>query len=560
MDISKLDLNYIELFALAYSVAEQVFDIEPIQASPRKQKKIRKWVNKTYIEGDDLPKKVLNFIDSSRSDSEFFEFMVACSEHITQHGTWKRQLFEKVAIDFPEDVKRAFIHLFETMEYCETIEKQENKIIFTLDESDAYKRKLILHTSEESFVDDFDILGFSDAQIIKEENGYKLICVAENFEKETSVPIRIFFEQATTEIEIYRADRRDFNDNPWESLAFMAFDILEKNDLGTEYFNQKERDLIPLLKELRALSVWAPLYDEEIHNFKILKQYITKHNLLHLIPLVDKIAARNKNRPKSPLLLLRLTSKLNEAICESLWRELYELVVDTQEEYADIILSYNQEELNKIRFQIEETFHSLGYEGKYPNFNKKGAIKGIRLEESYNQTYFVGAEKNVQHIVQCREFFNCDTLNVQFICGTALLKKCETIDDVYSCCFNKNGRRLFKKFCWDTENTDNLNQFITIASKKAECTKLSKKEKELLGNGTVTWQYFISMFIFAGSLFAILMTAAIFLILCLVTAIIVGFGSILDMIKQMPWWLFFAIGFVGFGGAMAIVDTKAKMK
>jgi hypothetical protein len=39
-----------------------------------------------------------------------------------------------------------------------------------------------------------------------------------------------------------------------------------------------------------------------------------------------------------------------------------------------------------------------------------------------------------------------------------------------------------------------------------------------------------------------------------------GFSGILDMIKQMPWWLFFAISFVGFGGAMAIVDTKAKTK
>ena len=560
MDISKLDINHIELFGLAYSVAREVFDVEPIKATEKIQRKIRKWVNKTYVDGDDLPKKVLAFIDDSKTDSEFIEFLAECSKHIEEHGTWKKQLFEKVAIDFSEDVNKAFIHLFETMQYCETVKKQEDKIILTLDETDSYKRKLILHTSEENFIDNFDLIGFNDAQIVKEENGYKLICVAENFEAETSVPIGIFFDQATTEIDVYRADRRDFNDNPWESLAFMASDILEKDYLGAKLFNQKEKDLMPLLKELRALSVWAPLYDEETPDFEILKQYLQKHDAIHLVPLIDKAGKREKGKLVNPLLFSRLTSKLNETSCESLWRELYELVVETQEGYTDKILSYNQTKLNEIRLQIEKKFHNLGYEGRYPTFSKKGAIKGIRLEESYNQSYFVGAEKNVEHIIECREFFNCDVLNIQFICGTALLKKGESITDIYSCCFNKKGRRLFKKICWDSEDTDVLEQFITIAAKKAECTKLNKKEKELLGNGTVSWQYFVSMFIFAGGLFAVLMTAAIFLILSLVDAIFLGVSDIPNMIKEMPWWLFFAISFVGFGGAMAIVDTKAKTK
>ncbi len=560
MDISKLGINHIELFGLAYSVAREVFDVEPIKATERIQRKIRKWVNKTYVEGNDLPKKVLNFIDKTKCDSEFIGFLAECSKHIEEHGTWKKQLFEKVAIDFSEDVRKAFIHLFETMQYCETVEKQEDKVIFTLDETDSYKRKLILHTCKETRIENYDLFGFGDAQILKEPNSYKLICVAENFEKETSIPISIFFEQATVEIDIYRADRRDFNDTPWESLAFMASDILDKNYLGAKFFNQKEKDLMPLLKELRALSIWAPLYDEETPDFKILKQYLQKYNAIHLVTLIDKAGKREKGKLVNPLLFSRLTSKLNETSFESLWRELYELVVETQEGYTDKILSYNQTKLNKIRLQIEKKFHNLGYEGRYPTFSKKGAIKGIRLEESYNQSYFVGAEKNVEHIIECREFFNCDVLNIQFICGTALLKKGESITDIYSCCFNKKGRRLYKKFCWDAEDTDVLEQFITIATKKAECTKLNKKEKELLGNGTVSWQYFVSMFIFAGGLFAVLMTTATFLILCLVTAILDGFSGILDMIKQMPCWLFFAISFVGFGGAMAIIDAKAKMK
>lgn len=560
MDVTKLDLNYIELFALAYSIAEQVFGIEPIQAPLKKQKKIRKWINRTYIDHDDLPEKVLSFIDNSKSDTEFIEFMAECAKYINERGTWKEQLLQKATTNFPEDVKTAFAHLFGTMGYCDTIRQQEDRIILTIDETDAYKRSLILHTSTENHIDKFDLLNFSEAQILNEGHGYKLICIAENFENETSMPIGIFFDYATTEIEVFRADRKEFDDNPWETLSFLASNILEKSDLGGEYLNQKEQGLIALLKEVRALSVWASLYNDEIPDFAILKQYIQRHNLIHLLPLIDKVTALPKEKMSRAIALARLTAKLNEAVCEPLWRELYELLIDTQEGYADKTGACNKKKLNEIRLRIEEKFHNLGYEGEYPTFRKKSAIKGIRLEESYNQTYFVGAEKNVEHIVQCVEFMNCDSLNIQFICGTAFLKKDETITDIYSCCFNKKGRRLFKKINCAADDTELLDQFATIAAKRAECAKLSKKEKELLGKDSFSWNYFISMFVFTGGLFAVFMTAAAFLILCLVDAILFGFSDIPNMISQMPWWFFFLIGFVGFGGAMAIVDAKAKAK
>ena len=107
MDISKLDINHIELFGLAYSVARDVFDVEPIRATEKNQRRIRKWVNKTYLDDNDLPKKILAFIDDSKTDSEFIEFLAECSKHIEEHGSWKKQLFEKVAIDFSEDVRKA---------------------------------------------------------------------------------------------------------------------------------------------------------------------------------------------------------------------------------------------------------------------------------------------------------------------------------------------------------------------------------------------------------------------------------------------------------------------
>ncbi len=561
MDITKLDIYDIELFDLANTVAEQVFGIEPIKASPKKQKKIRKWVNKTYIDLEELPKKVLCFVDKSKSDFEFIEFMAECSKYIKEKGTLKRQRFDKVSEDFSEDVKKAFLDLFETIEDCENIEKQKNKIIFTLDESDSHTRKLVLYTSAENALSKFDMLQFRDAQIFKEESGYKLICEAANFEEETIFPIGIFFDNATVEVNIYRADNTEFGLTPWNTLVSIATEILSKKELGDKYFNEQEKELMPLIKEISGLSLFSRLLDDEPQSFEILKQYINKHNVCHLIPLLDKVKEHFTKITSRQMLLARLDNKLNDKKCEPLWRELYGLIAETQKGYPDKILSYNQKKLNKIRLQIEQSFHNLGYEGKYPTFNKKGALKGIRLEESYTQTYFVGLEKNVEYIIHCTESINNGELGIQFLCGTALLKKNEAVTDIYSCCFNAKGRRLYKTVYFSPDSEANLlDRYAKIAAKKAECIKLNKYERELFGNDFIPWANFLTVLFFAGGLFAALMTVAMILFVCVMTIIEEGFSAVPETIGMMPWWLCFLFCFFGFGIPMAIVETKAKRK
>lgn len=559
MDVSILNLKDIELFHLAYTVSKDVFLSSPLEASPGTQKRIRKWVNQVYIADNSLPQTVKDFIDDSKSDGEFIAFMAACADYMEVHIAEKKQLFEEVTAGFTADVKNAFLHLFATKVYADDFELGENKLTFSLDSCGSYSRKLILHTSQDDMLKKVYLFDFSDAQILKDADGYQLICATDKADEGDSVPTSIHFDGATTEINLYRADRRSFCDAPWETLTCIASEILDKEILGSEYFNEKEQALIPLLQELRALSLWAPI-TEETPSFEILKQYIRKHNLPHLIPLLEKYAIKKKGHSVRPLLFSKLSNKFNAAACEALWRELYALVAETQEGYIDATHSYSRRKFGKIKKQIEEAFHALGYEGSYPTFRKQGAIKGIRLEESYGQSYFVGPEKNVEYIVLCREHWHFETFRIQFLCGTALLKKDESITDIYSCCFNKKGRRLFKNFYWEDGDISTLAQFAAIAAKKAECTKLAKEDKKLLGSDGVSWQYFLFEFLFAGGLFGIMMTTATFLILCLVTILTVGFGSLLEMIKTMPWLLFFAISFFGFGIPMAIVDAKAKTK
>ena len=556
MDISNLDLKYIRLFATANKGASYIFGIAPNQASPGKQKKIRKWLNTSYICDDHLPQAVAAFIEQA-SDREVMAFLSACDDYMQEKDASDRQLLTQVIGEFSQDVQEAFTKLFYEVEFFESVQVRGDKIILTLEDCSAYKRALILHAPQESPVGDFHWFDFSDVQLLKEGNGYKLVCAAENSEEETSVPVTIFFDRATTEIDVYRADRRDFGNTPWESLAFMALVILEKDSLGAEYFNQKERDLLPLLKELRALCNMIGYYDEEAYKFENLKHYIRKHGLLHLLPLVDTVTKKSTGKTAGAVHMTRLVSQLNHSACEGLWRELYRLVADSQEGYADKLLAYK---LSGIKVQIEEAFHRLGYEGAYPNFCKTGALKGTRLEESYNLTYWIGMEKNARYMIHCQELLFGDTMHIQFLCGTAFLKKDETITDIYSCCFNAKGRRLFKTLFWFDESPDTLDRFVTMAAKRAECTKLTKEEKSLLGQIRPDWNYFVTMFLFTGGLFAVMMTVAAFLLCCLVTAILLGFNEIWGMIEYMPWCFIFLFSFVSFGGAMAILDITAKSK
>ena len=118
MDVSKLDYNFIEIFAWHYSSICDVYkniDEKP----PRELKKIRKWVEKTYLNGTDYPEKVMKYVSKNVSDTEFFEFFKACKTHVDNEGIKQKQLFEKNAVGLSEEVKFAFLKLFDDYNgYC----------------------------------------------------------------------------------------------------------------------------------------------------------------------------------------------------------------------------------------------------------------------------------------------------------------------------------------------------------------------------------------------------------------------------------------------------------
>ena len=148
------------------------------------------------------------------------------------------------------------------------------------------------------------------------------------------------------------------------------------------------------------------------------------------------------------------------------------------------------------------------------------------------------------------------------------MKKDEQETDIYDCLFNAKGRRLFHTVHHyiplqpeEDVEPDNLETSVTIAVKKAECIKLTKAEqKEYYGKLVPGWGMFWWVFLIGGGMFGIAMTL-IMMLLCIITTAAFGlFADIPEMLKTMPWGLLLAIGWIGFGGAMGIVEVLAHRK
>lgn len=554
----ELDINYIDLFSWAYNFAMDVFKVEPTQASARKQRAIRKWVYKRYVDRDDLPEKVLKYLDSLESDCEFMEFLKDCADYIEEHGTWKQQLYENVAGEFPESVNKAFKYLFFEIGYCENIEIREDELVLYVEELDSYRQVLTLHQTGENKVENYDCLEFNEAQILKDKTGYKLICIAYDYVQELSVPMSMHFEYATCEVELFRADDEG-RGNPWEKLEFISSMILSKLNLREEYLNQAEIALLPLLKELSALSIFLFNRKEERYAFPVLKQYLRKHHLEKIISMLDKYELQCSKKKNPTFLLSQINAKLCEAKCEPLWRELYSLIKESQESYSNRPVTCD-EQLVTIRKRIEQNLHEQGYTGEYPIFRKKGNMKKIHLERSYGQTYFVGLEKNVEYIIQCYESGFGDITSIGFMCGTALLKKNEKVEDIYSCCFNANGRRLVKTIFWDADDMESLDSITMCAVERAECTPLNKEERKVIGVVGTSMAEFIGIVLVCGGLFTVLMMSAMFIIFCVLDGILFGISDVPNLLKEMPWGILSAFCFFGFGITLAVCERLAGTK
>ena len=98
MDISKLDPNWLETVSDWYTLTHEHFGVDPSEAKGIKQKRIRKWMQKRFI-NKSAPPEVRQYTGREVGDAEFYDFFKACSDQVSQNAARKKQRFEEAATD-----------------------------------------------------------------------------------------------------------------------------------------------------------------------------------------------------------------------------------------------------------------------------------------------------------------------------------------------------------------------------------------------------------------------------------------------------------------------------
>ncbi len=571
IDISKISGEYISKFAGAYLHATFVFGAEPIEASEAKQRKIRKWISNQYIElVHELPEEA-NIFSIENSDKDVLLFLKKCVDLGKLIAKEKEKKFE---LDFAvvDNAAKSALKKLLQLEFWPEMKAVDGDIKIITDDTHAFRRILTLKntdavpTGKEGYY--CQNLGMV---LKKEQSRFCFYGELEDPVEELAIPFALTFESAEAEVEIYNScNNMTFWENPWDFLRTISFAIGMKADLPGDYCNAKEKELLPLIKEIVALEYWMELPEKELFSFGELKKLAHQYGYNKAEIILGKLETIKPGDNAFYKTVKNLIAILCQKQCEPLWREIYNKIAESQVEYPNKVdLLCDKNLLASVRNDIQALMESKGYIGTYPDFVKDGVLNGIHLEHSYNMTYFVGMEKRARYHVHCYESFEeNDYLTIQFLCGAAFLKKDEQETDIYDCLFNAKGRRLFHTVHHyiplqpeEDAEPDNLETSVTIAVKKAECIKLTKSEqKEYYGKLIPGWGMFLWVFLIGGGMFGIAMTL-IAMLLCIITTVAFGlFADTLEMLKTMPWGLLLAIGWIGFGGTMGIVEVLAHRK
>ncbi len=571
MDISKLDYNFIEIFAYHYSAICDVYKNIDVK-SPRELKKIRKWVEKTYLNGADYPEKAMKYVSKDVSDTDFFEFFKACKTHVENEGTKQKQLFEKNAVGLSEEVKLAFLKIFEDYDgYCYNsfnIRGDDAYINYTNSSACCgrlvFKNATGVPTESNHYV---CINGINS--LLKDDDGYRLVGLLENWQDDTEIPFVVHFTDAQVETEVYRADYAFGYDEPWAYLVETGDEILCKgSDVYDFQYNDKEIELLPLLEEIKTFHLLYCQNDESVSKFPIFKSLLKAYGYAELLKKVEMLEENFQDDDKRMKAVKQLLELLNKQKYKPLWREIYNRIVESQAEYPLKSECVGAETLSMVRKKIQTTMKAYGYTGQYPDFVKQGEMKKIHLAESYGRSYFVGKEKNVQYLIKCLEIGYDDSYEINFICGTAILKNGESTEDIFDYLFDANGKRLSKKVVCHFEHlnqnkneiTAKLEQAVRVAVKRAELQKLTKEDRRIYGTSrsfSYAWLMFAS-WLFLGLFFGTFMTLGMMLIGGILTAILLGPQEIPSMIMEIPWWKLWVAGFAGFGIWMGALELHDK--
>ena len=397
-----------------------------------------------------------------------------------------------------------------------------------------------------------------EGELKKDGDTFELILCANHYDTGNEYEFTLRFKEARTTLHIEKRDYLNFiSFGPWEQLSATAAGIIYRHDIfGDMLLNEKEKELLPLLKEIARIRY---NYDE----FPLLKGLFAEYGYQDLIRLLEKVENKNLSIKKRCSASNKLNEALDDCKHEALWRRLKAEIDETEKDYPSPI---DDEAMAKARAVITKELKSLGYEGVYPAFTKRGSIKGIHLAKNHGTSYFVGAEKDVCFHIYCAEYEG-DGLTVEFLCGTEILRGGKEPTDIFSCAFrDKSGKRYVKSHgcrsgSKSAPTATALKKACIVADKRARLLRLNKEERAIAGTDFGTsvplFRALVVAYAMAGLVFGALFTPFMMAIDAISTGSLAG-------LADWVWLKVFLGASLGFGFlfgvAMTIIARIAKRK
>lgn len=456
-------------------------------------------------------------------------------------------IIDTSAKDMPEEKTAALGSLVESTVFPDWEEKDGGMEIEILNSSAVYRKILLTSCSASAQLCGCEILGGT----LSYSESKKQYTLALETVEEGKYYLR-FDDVIFTESRCHNIiSTQNYIGNPWIYLAYIALRIWAKREVAPDLLNQKEKELLPIISELRQL---AQIRTDDEYTFPLLCGLAEKHGYTKTKKYFEKVkTARIKE-----IALAELTNVLSQIEYKPLWDEIFGDITESQKEYPLIPLKSVE-----YRSTVDAVMGDKGFSGTYPDYVKVSKTKGIINENSYGMTYTIANEKNAVCRVHCKEYENDGNLSaINFLCGTAFLKEGEPADsaDIYYCAFNAKGKTLLNtvEYRVDDEKAD-LETAAAIAAKRAERVKLTKAERKYQRNYAPSFlSSFLPMFILGGGFFSISFTLVAALVV-IITALAAG-ESVGEFLKDMPWLFTIVFTWVGFGGAMGIITALSNRK
>lgn len=454
---------------------------------------------------------------------------------------------EDILNTFPEETARIMRAVLDSEEGELIIESQGENIVISCSDELCFTWKLILANASGLPEQTQEGRMFWCKDLRREAEQYVL---SGEVEATDCFHVDIRFSGAYVDVEAKRTDLVQQHMKPWMHLSAMAHGILRKSEIAPDLIHAQEQRLLPLLREITLLTCWQGLpKDQNGELFPLLRKRLAPKLHKYLNRLEQSWGSWDKYLKASN----QLQTLLNRSEYEPVWRELFEQIAASQAEYP--LKIYASEGL---RCEIEAMLHSCGYSGAYPDFVKRGAVRGLHIRKSHEMSYFIFNEKHAVFHIHCREYpgWN-DGLLIEFICGTEFLRKDDKPGDIWSCLFDAQGRRLVHTVsCFDE---DDLSLKAATAVKKAELRRLTKDERKADGDIPFgMWSLLFFLFVLlAGGFFAVFIMIGMALMVLLICLFVGGWSSVPEMFTALPWMELFWFSLLAFGGVMGIVEVIA---